>query len=203
MSRIEDALAKANKKRSAINKPGKVDQDYVKNNNCRPPTVRHLWLYTLGAALVVAAVIFHNVSFNSGVRATSENITTIPTAADSSRRDNRLPSCIPLNAPGNVNSSGHSGWNSYGTSAMEFRVFREGGVVRAIQVLARKGKVIPDDFFASFISEISNRDPFKIISTNYKKRCVIEKGFAGKVAEIIRYRNKPDGTTTAFVVSYL
>jgi hypothetical protein len=202
MSRIEDALAKANEKRSAGGAKETGEQDVAINNGA-PKRFNCIRTYLLGAAVIIGALLAYFLSINSGGAGGPSKTVIKQTAPVAVQPADRIPSSIPLNYPDKSYSSSHPGWNRYETDAMEFRVFREGGVVRAVQVLARGGKTIPDDFFISFISEISENETFNLHSSDEKGGCIIEKGFAGRVAEVLRYRNKPDGATSAFVVSYL
>lgn len=114
-----------------------------------------------------------------------------------------LPKVVPLQAPDPAYAAAHPGWQRYQGDTLEFRVFREGKAIKAIQVLSRQGNPIPWQFFLGFMAEIANRDPFKVQAVQEKEGYYLEKGKAGEVAEVTLYRKKPSGEIRGFVVAYL
>ncbi len=117
--------------------------------------------------------------------------------------ENRIPSFIRTSSPDPAYSTAHPGWQRYETGAVEMRVFREGAAVKAIQVIARQGKTISGDFFSSFMNEISEKVQLKLLARDEREGCLVEKGLAAGIAEVLIYRNKTGGEMSAFVVAYL
>lgn len=213
MSRIEDALANANKLRQLK----EAEARGTERPPSPPPTphkVKRGWMYGVGIPLALAAVfglylIAAELKRQTGqtkqmtVKAANSQLAVQQTTEAAPRpQNNSLPSCIPLNSPDETYASKHPGWESYKNRMMEFRVFREKSAVKAIQVISRQEKAISDGFFASFLREIAGTDSFNILSGKKKDGYYIEKGSADGVAEIIVYRKKPAGEIKAVVVAY-
>jgi hypothetical protein len=118
-------------------------------------------------------------------------------------QENRIPSNIRSASPDPGYSAAHPGWQRYETDALEYRVFREGARVKAIQVIAKREKAISAAFFDSFLKEIAKKEPFRVHSRETRGGRFVEKGVAGKWTEVVIYRKKPAGEIEAFVVAYL
>ena len=115
---------------------------------------------------------------------------------------NGLPDFIPLDAPDATYASAHPGWQRYVGKTMEFRVFREGGALKAIQVISRQDKALTQELFASFLVETAGTERFKVLSRAQREGYFVEKGTVGSRAEVIVYRKKPAGEIRALVVAY-
>lgn len=114
-----------------------------------------------------------------------------------------LPAGIPLNSPDPAFSTSHPGWQRYTTDKLDFRVFREGQKIRAIQVIALGEKAIENTFFSSFLRDVARGEKHSLTSAKERNGFYVEQGMAGKVAELLVYRKKPAGEIRAFVVAYL
>ena len=126
-----------------------------------------------------------------------------PAAAAAPQRTRKLPSVVPLHAPDPAYAAAHPGWQRYQTQALEFRVFREQGAVKAIQVLARQDQPISLDFFLSLMGEIAGGESFKVQAVEARDGYYIERGTAGGAVEVVVYRKKPIGEIRGLVVAYL
>jgi hypothetical protein len=115
----------------------------------------------------------------------------------------RLPSCIPLDAPDSGYASSHPGWQRYLAEASEFRVFRELGSVRAIQVIARDRDPLPKSLIDKFLNQLAGNMAYSATSQEIKAGYQIEKGRLGRLAEVITYRKMPTDEIRALVVVYL
>jgi hypothetical protein len=118
-------------------------------------------------------------------------------------QENRIPSHVLMASPDPGYSATHPGWQRYETEALDYRVFREGKKVKALQVIARREKAITAAFFDSFLNEIANKEPFRVQSSETRGASFVEKGVVGKRAEVVVYRKRPAGEIEAFVVAYL
>jgi len=126
-----------------------------------------------------------------------------PAVAAAPQRTRKLPSVVPLHAPDPAYAAAHPGWQRYQTQALEFRVFREQGAVKAIQVLARQDQPISLDFFLSLMGEIAGEESFKVQAVEARDGYYIERGTAGGAVEVVVYRKKPIGEIRGLVVAYL
>lgn len=113
-----------------------------------------------------------------------------------------LPSCIPLEAEDAGYSSRHPGWQRYHTESTEFRAFREGDSIKAIQAMALQKEPLPDWILDAFIGT-SGKTFYSITSKENKDGYQIEKGRLGNRADIVTYRKMPTGELRAVVVVYL
>ena len=214
MSKIEEAILKANlmRQNNLRSRDDSACSPPVRDN---PKRVKRHWPYFVGILLVLVAGggAYH---FASGVtnHSTPKPVTAHVSAktAPAARQEVQLPApapvtplpaCIPLNSPDPAYSSSHPGWQRYTTEELEFRVFREGAAVRAIQVIARGENEIANSFFMSFLNEVSGGEKHTLQAGKERNGLFVEQGTAGKTAELLVYREKPAGEIRAFVVAYL
>jgi len=114
-----------------------------------------------------------------------------------------LPSCIPLEAEDVGYSSGHPGWQRYLTGSTEFRVFREGDSIKAIQARALQKEPLPGWVLEAFIGRIPGKPLCNIVSKEKKAGYQIEKSRLANQVEIVTYRKIPTDELRAAVVVYL
>lgn len=214
MSRIEEAIMKANLMRQTSLGKGETTHDApsdqaIPEKNTRP------WIYACGLLLALAAGggIYHFASERTILSAPKPvaatlSVTPAPAARQAVQppppaKATNLPAGIPLNAPDPEFPASHPGWQRYTTSELDFRIFREGTAVRAIQVIARGEKAIENAFFSSFLSDVARGDKHTLHTGTERNGFYVEQGMAGKTAELLVYRTKPAGEIRAFVVAYL
>ena len=213
MSRIEDALAKANEKRSTNRADGN-DARPVMVEKSTPSKGKSILLYGFSLALVLGAglYLYYYMAGDQGnkqlkpatpgVAAKSFAAVQQTTQAIVTQHERRLPSCILETPPDPSYSAVHPGWQRFADDVLEYRVYREGSVIKAIQGIGRQGKTISGEFFASFLKVTSGQDSFTLHSSEKRAGSLIEKGLVGRIAEVIVYRN-PNGQIIAFVLAYL
>lgn len=114
----------------------------------------------------------------------------------------RLPNFIPIAAEDIRYPSSHPGWQRYQTDAMEFRVFRERGSVKAIQIMARRREPISVAALDSFLGELASNAPYRRLSLEKKDGYLIEKGGLGRTAKVIIYRKAAADEIRALVAVY-
>jgi hypothetical protein len=214
MSRIEDALAKANKLRQS--------KDHIKKELETPPRCQSAsrnevsrWRYGIGILLTLAvgfslyryvAKVPHQPQPISPVTDASVNTNQAvpqPAPTKSLPQKNRLPSCILISTPDAAYSTDHPGWQKFKTESLEFLVFSEHGSIKAIQVISRKENAITDNFFATFLTEAAGKETFKVKSEETLDGYFIERGTAGNAANVVIYRKKPAEEILALVVAYI
>ena len=212
MSRIEDAIDKANEKRSKGGKHGNDAQNVIQEE-CGLPRGKRVWISAIGLVILLGSGLYYFAADGFRIN-TCKPVNVIETGKSprivkqkaplkAPTSENRIPSFILTSSPDPAYSTAHPGWQRYETGAVEMRVFREGAAVKAIQVIARQGKTISGDFFSSFMNEITGRVQLKVLSRYKREGCLVEKGLAAGVAEVLIYRNKTGGEISAFVVAYL
>jgi CheY-like chemotaxis protein len=96
----------------------------------------------------------------------------------------------------------HPGWQRYIGTRVEFKIFKEAGLYRALQVLARTGEPIPDQLFKRILIEFGGVDSYQVKSTGEKGKYLVEQGVTKGDVALTIYRNKGDRRTKAFVLYY-
>jgi hypothetical protein len=212
MSRIEDALAKANEKRSTRG-ADENDAPRAIMEKSMPARGNNLWMYGISLALALGVCLYYYSAGDQGkerLKTAKASVVVKSSAAMQQtphakvmQREQRLPSCILVNSPDQSYAATHPGWQRYVNDVLEFRVYREGPVIKAIQGIGLHGKTISGEFFASFLKETAGLDSFSLHSREKREGSLVEKGLVGSVAEVIVYRNNQNGQIIAFVLAYL
>ena len=240
MSRIDEALSKADRKRRISETHGSGVYKVLLERSA-PAKRKKPWILLIVFAILLGIGFYYHSSNHISVirpkpvtvpdakktpsaakhlasKEVSENHPKSVTVTDAGKtpsavkqvapeklpeQENRLPSNILSASPDHGYSATHPGWQRYETEALDYRVFREGKKVKALQVIARREKAITAAFFDSFLNEIANKEPFRVQSSETRGASFVEKGVVGKKAEVVVYRKKPAGEIEAFVVAYL
>jgi len=96
----------------------------------------------------------------------------------------------------------HPGWQRYLGSVLEYKLFKEAEVYRAMQVLARKHEPIPAPLFKRILQEFGGTDSYRLEPAGEKGKYLVEKGETKNGVAITLYRNKADHRMKAFVLYY-
>lgn len=110
-----------------------------------------------------------------------------------------LPGFIPQAGRDGSYSSQHPGWERYLSAETDFRLFRAGTEIKAVQVLAAKNRSIPDKVVRSVLKEFTGSAEYQIVSQTRKQGILILSGSGVHKADIKIY--KKNGSISAFVVS--
>lgn len=110
-----------------------------------------------------------------------------------------LPKFIPQHGHDKTYATKNPGWERYVANNMEFRVFKAGGAIKAVQVLSIKGNVLTEQFLKSVLAELAGSAEYKVESRKIKSGLTELRGVVDRKADIIIYKNKE--TVRAFVVS--
>jgi flagellar FliL protein len=113
-----------------------------------------------------------------------------------------LPSFIPLRSPDTGYGTAHPGWERYLNPAAEFRVYRDQGALRAIQVIDRGREGLAPSLFESALTEIAGSSRYLVETREGKGSYVIERGRLKNGFGIIIYRKEPGQKVKAFVVDF-
>ena len=112
----------------------------------------------------------------------------------------RIPSFIPQEGFDSTYGEAKPGWERYVSPRREYLLFREKGVFRALQVIARQQEAIDPPFVASLFKELCG-DPPVIRSKSSRDGYLIEQGESSTGAEVILYKKKGTGETRGVVIT--
>lgn len=94
------------------------------------------------------------------------------------------------------------GWERYRAENREFKIFRENGTIKAIQVIALNASGIQPKFFTATIREMARVTDYKLESRERRDGFVIKKGRLSPSSRVIIYKDKNDRVLNAFVIHF-
>jgi hypothetical protein len=109
------------------------------------------------------------------------------------------PTFIPTTGLDKAFSMKKPGWERYVGSTMEFRVYRTGGKIKALQVLGLDNHTIGQQAMVSMLKEVTGVDQFTVKSREVKNGLRVERAMVVKDEDLLIYRNKIG--ISAFVVA--
>jgi flagellar FliL protein len=98
-------------------------------------------------------------------------------------------------------STANPGWERYVSPDFDFRLFRETGAMKALQIIALGDTGVPDTFLSSILNDLGFTGPKKTEKPIAKDGFLVEKSVINGVVEIVIYRNETDNKIMAFVVA--
>jgi len=101
-----------------------------------------------------------------------------------------LPSFIPSVGLDPAFSTQNPGWERYVGEAVEFRLFRENGKLRAVQVKANDGNIIADTLLQEILVELIGSGEYSVTSTEEKLGFQLSHAAVKGKAELLIYRKK-------------
>lgn len=111
-----------------------------------------------------------------------------------------LPSFVPASGRDPGFAKAHPGWERYLGKTLEFRLFREHGALRAVQVIGRHGRAIPEAFVATISGELAGSAIRTGVARQRQSGYLVERGRVGAQGEIAVYRKK-NGAIRGVVVT--
>ena len=96
----------------------------------------------------------------------------------------------------------HPGWQRYLSNGIEYKLFKEAGVYRALQVLARNGESIPEQLFKRALLEFGGTESYRLKPSGEKGKYLVEQGETKSGKVLTLYRSKADHRMKAFVLYY-
>ena len=111
-----------------------------------------------------------------------------------------LPSFLPRQAADSDYGKTNPGWERYQGPVTEFRIFREKGLIRAIQIIDRGGQGISPGLLSSVLTEIAGSRHYVVETTEQRGTYQVEKGSVLTGGRIIVYRKVPEQSVKAFVL---
>ena len=113
-----------------------------------------------------------------------------------------LPDFIPRATLDTSYAAANPGWERYKGVVTEFKVFREGGAIKAIQVIDRGGNGVPESFMKAALRQVSKNPEFVMESSEKKEGYEIQRGHTAKNVKVMYYRDDQGGKLRAFVLTW-
>lgn len=96
----------------------------------------------------------------------------------------------------------HPGWQRYLGARGEYKIYRQGDVYRALQIIALPGQSIPDEIYQRSLLEFGGVDSYRIQSTEKKGGFLVEHGEAKGGVGVTVYRKLKDQSLKGLVIFY-
>jgi hypothetical protein len=120
----------------------------------------------------------------------------------STARLKTLPDFIPRTGADKSYTAANPGWERYKGRVTEFKVYREGEFIKAIQVIDRGGQGVPDSFMKSVLRQLTKSPSFVTASSEKKEGYEIQRGQIAENLKVVYYRDAVGGKLRAFVVTW-
>lgn len=115
-----------------------------------------------------------------------------------------LPSFVSQKTKDTTYTTRKPGWERFVDPSREVRIFRTGDRIKAVQIMAGKGKTIDKTFLESVLQELAGTNTYTLGQRERKQGYqgyLVQHGSVGNKAELIVYRKKTSDAIVAFVVS--
>jgi hypothetical protein len=113
-----------------------------------------------------------------------------------------LPSFVSPETRDHSFSEGRPGWERYLLPDYEIRVFKENGVIRAVQVIGRKDAGVPAPFFQSVLQELGYAGPVPGGTEKRKDGFLVKSVMLDGFGELVTYRQDGSANLKAFVLEF-
>ncbi len=113
-----------------------------------------------------------------------------------------LPSFIHSEWRDQAYSSRHPGWERYVSAQADFRLFRNGGTMKALQILAPEGQSLSEPYLASVFRALGYPVPARAGQALPRDGFLMEKGVLEGSAETVTYRESDSRTIRAVVIVF-
>lgn len=157
-------------------------------------------LLSLTAVALILLAVINSPEQREGSIPVAENRQGNGTAAVPAAGLRALPSFIPARSRDAAYGAVHPGWERYQTPGIEYRVYRDKGAIRAIQVIDRGKAGIAPGLFEAALKEVAGSSRYLVESAGRKGAYLIEKGRLQNGAGLIVYRRDPERRIRAFVL---
>jgi hypothetical protein len=117
-------------------------------------------------------------------------------------RPRALPVFIPRAGLDKSYSTANPGWERYKGVVTEFKVFREGESIKAIQVIDRGGQGVPDAFMKMVLQQLTKIPSYAVVSSEKKDGYEIQRGQVADNLKVVYYRDAEGGRLRAFVMTW-
>jgi hypothetical protein len=119
-----------------------------------------------------------------------------------SARPTALPDIIPRSTLDKDYGKANPGWERYKGQVTEFKVFREGAAIKAIQVIDRGGEGVPESFMKAALRQVTKKPVFVMESSEKKDGYEIQRGRVAENLKVVYYRDEQGGRLRAFVMTW-
>jgi hypothetical protein len=113
-----------------------------------------------------------------------------------------LPDFIPRYAKDKAYAQSNPGWERYRGQVTEFKVFREGTFIKAIQIIDHGGDGVPESFMKAALRQVSKNPVFVVESSEKKEGYEIQRGRVSENLKVMYYRDDQGGKLRAFVLTW-
>lgn len=113
-----------------------------------------------------------------------------------------LPDFIPRSGLDKHFSAANPGWERYKGKVTEFKVYRESQIIKAIQVIDRGGRGVPESFMKGVMRQVVKKPVFTVETTEKKDGYEIQRGHVADNLKVVYYRDAKGGMLRAFVISW-
>ncbi len=113
-----------------------------------------------------------------------------------------LPGFIPRTGIDKEYGVANPGWERYKGVVTEFKVFRDGAAIKAIQIIDRGGQGIPDVFMKSALEQLAKTSSITQVSQEKKEGYEIQRGQVAGNLSVVFYRDVKGGKLRAFAVTW-
>jgi len=129
--------------------------------------------------------------------------TSTPTPTKVMGRLSTLPDFIPRYGLDKHYGKANPGWERYKGNVTEFKIFREGEMIKAIQVVDRGGKGVPESFMKGVMRQVAKKPILSVEASEKKDGYIIERGKVSENLNVVYYRDEQGGRLRAFVMTWL
>lgn len=134
--------------------------------------------------------------------AIAENRAAAEKGTPPATRPTALPTFIPRTGLDRAYGESNPGWERYRGLVTEFKVYREGGGIKAIQVIDRGGRGIPETFMKGALAQLVREPSFVATTSEKKEGYEIRRGQVAANLSAVYYRDARGGALRAFVVTW-
>jgi hypothetical protein len=118
------------------------------------------------------------------------------------KRPVTLPDFIPRYGLDKNYGTANPGWERYKGQVTEFKVFRENGAIKAIQIIDRGGQGVPESFMKGVLRNLARNPDYSIKSAAKKDGYEIQRGQIADNISAVYYRDADGGRLRAFVLTW-
>ncbi len=126
----------------------------------------------------------------------------VPIKEAAPNRLTKLPDFVPAGKLDSSYGKTNPGWELYKGSKKDFKVFREGGGIKAIQVIDREGKGMSNQFMFDILKQIVKSPKFTVELTEKKDGYEIRRGRLTEDLTMVQYVDTESSKMRAFVVTW-
>jgi len=113
-----------------------------------------------------------------------------------------LPAFIPAAGLDQSYGTSNPGWERYTSASREFKIHRDKGEIKALQVFDRSGAGIPPAFFSSTLRSMAGIRDYRLEAREKKGGFLVKRGRLTGNSRLILYKDPNDRILRAFVIYF-